>query len=329
MPKITLQEKTYLFEEGETVLDALLRHEVEISHSCKAGVCHTCLLKQQAGEVPAEDQVGLKDTLKAQNYFLACTRRPTSDLSIALPVDAHLFSPAMVVEKTALSAQVCRLLLEPTTPLYYHSGQYINVRRSDGLSRSYSLASVPRVDSFVELHIKRMQNGKMSNWIHDELEAGDMLEIQGPQGDAFYISGQPEQKMLLIATGTGLAPVWGIIRDALHSKHSGPIWLYHGDRHPDGLYGHSALTALSEEHRNFHYVPCVSGDDASSGVRKQRANVAALKEHPDLAGVRVFLCGNPPMVNSTRKKVYLQGANLQDIYADPFYLKNLRKEPRT
>jgi hypothetical protein len=90
----------------------------------------------------------------------------------------------VVAEKTALADDVCQLRIESATSLYYHAGQFINLRRADGLTRSYSLASLPMEDGFLELHVKRMPGGAMSQWIHDELAVGDELELQGPHGGA-------------------------------------------------------------------------------------------------------------------------------------------------
>lgn len=328
MSKITFDGAEIECLESETVLDALLRNEATVPYSCKKGVCHTCVLRATEGSVPNSAQSGLKDTLLAQNYFLACTCILEDDLKIELPNDADLFGRVVLRSKELLTPNVCRLILEAPNDLYYHAGQFINLRRHDGLVRSYSLASVPKMDTYLELHIKRMKNGEMSNWLFDNAEPGQDMDMQGPNGNCFYLPGDLNQSLLLIGTGTGLAPLIGIARDALNSEHQGDIYLYHGSRHIEGLYLHETLLELDRSHHNLHYVPCLSGDNAPSECVQGRANDVALTNHKNLSGWRVYLCGSPPMVNTTNKLAYLAGTPLSDIYIDPFEVQDRRNKPR-
>jgi len=143
----------------------------------------------------------------------------------------------------------------------------------------------------------------------------------------------------LIGTGTGLAPLYGILRDALHSGHRGDIRLYHGSRIPEGLYLGDALSALASEHGNFHYMPCLSGEvgacdtgaggaPANNAIRQGRADAEALKDYPDLTGWQVFICGYPAMVQAAKTAAYLAGASLDAIHADPFEMLDRRGEDR-
>ncbi len=328
MAEVAFGGVTYDCRDGETVLEALLRQGVDLPFSCRVGLCLTCLLRAETGSVPAEAQEGLKETLRLQGYFLACQCRPGRNLKVAPPEDAAIFGRVKVVALDRLAPQVCRVMLEPANPLYYRAGQFVNLRRQDGLGRSYSLASVPRLDCHLELHVKRLPGGQMSNWIFDELETGAALDVQGPNGACYYVPGRPEQSLLLIGNGTGLAPLMGIARDALSDGHTGPIQLYHGSRHAAGLYLRAELEALAARHDNFDYVPCLSGPANADGCRAGRADAVAFSDHTKLAGWRVFLCGYPPMVHGAKKLAYLAGAALDDIQADPFELRDLRREPR-
>jgi ferredoxin-NADP reductase/ferredoxin len=329
MAQIQFDGVVYDCEASETVLDALLRHGADVSYSCRKGICLSCVLKLRDGSVPAEAQNGLKDTLLDQGYFLPCQCVIDRDCEIARPDDAALYGRAVVIEKTHLAPTIVGLTIEPANPLYYHAGQFINLRRGDGLTRSYSIASVPRTDQHLILHIKQMPEGEMSHWVADDLEVGDGVEIQGPNGSCYYLPGRPDQKLLLIGNGTGLAPLVGVARDALQDDHRGEIWLYHGSRHADGLYLREMLDRLAADHPKFHYVPCLSGSDTANGVRPGRADAVGLADHPDLKECRVFACGNVPMVNGARKAAYLAGATLDDIYGDAFELREMRHQPRT
>ena len=326
--RLRFEDRSYECLPSETVLQALLRHGVEVSYSCRTGTCLTCLMRARRGAPPASAQKGLKETWQAQGYFLPCLCEPAEDLDLARPDDAAVFGRARVVAVEPLAPGVRRVLLEPAVALYYRAGQFINLRRADGLTRSYSIASVPHLDRYLELHVKRLPGGIMSNWICDGLRTGAPVDIQGPHGSSFYVPGRSEQPMLLIGNGTGLAPLLGILRDGLHDGHRGPIRLYHGSRHAEGLYRADELRALAARSPNFGYVPCLSGPDVAPGCRAGRAEAVAFADLPQLAGWRVFLCGYPPMVHAARKQAYLAGASLDDIHADPFELRDLRRTPR-
>ncbi|MBM4202410.1 MAG: oxygenase, partial [Gammaproteobacteria bacterium] len=186
------------------------------------------------------------------------------------------------------------------------------------LCRSYSIASVPARDRHLHLHVRRLARGRLSGWIHDQLRPGHTVEIAGPTGDCFYAPGRPEQGLLLIGTGSGLAPLYGIARDALQQGHTGPIRLFHGSRDRRGLYLVEELRDLAQESPQFEYTPCISGPQVPPGYAAGRPSDVALRDTPDPRSWRLFLCGHPDMVAATRRKAYLAGAAMKDIHADAF-----------
>jgi NAD(P)H-flavin reductase/ferredoxin len=315
--------------ESESVLQVLNRHNIPVPYSCQSGICQTCILRCLNGDLPGESQKGIKDTLKAQGYFLSCVCKPSQDIEVDYPKVSEIYGRAVVREKSPLSETITRVILEPATPLYYHAGQFINIRRHDGLIRSYSIASLPQEDKCIELHIKIMNGGDMSNWIADDMKVGDEIDIQGPNGSCFYLSGQPDQNLLLLSTGSGLAPLIGIIRDAINSKHEGTIYLYHGGATMNDMYLHDYLEELKNLHSNFKYIPVLDSEDNQNGFEKGYVSDIAFEHHKDLKGWRSYICGNPNMVNSARKKAYLAGADLNNIYIDPFELTELRQFNRS
>jgi NAD(P)H-flavin reductase/truncated hemoglobin YjbI len=315
----------YDCRDGESVLDASLRQNMGIPFSCRSGTCQVCLQRCIGGEVPAEAQKGLRPTLRENSYFLPCKCIPTGDLEIAPPREEDLYTPAVVYQKEMLAPDICRVLLEPTTTISYRAGQFINLRRTDGLARSYSLASIPQEDCYLEVHVKRMPGGALSNWILDTLQPGDEIDIQGPQGRCYYAVSSMTQPILLVATGTGLAPLLGIARDALQDGHSGEIYLYHGSRHPHGLYLREQLLELSTRHENFHYTGCLSGPEPMAGITRGRTHEIAFGLHEHLGGWRVHLAGRPEMVRAAENLALRAGARPGDIFADPFELTDRRR----
>ncbi len=318
MPQIRFENRTYALNGDESVLDGLTRQGVSIPSSCRSGICQTCLMRAVQGRPPADAQKGIKETLRERNFFLACACVPMEDMELSLPSDDDLpHIKARVVSKERLNHDIMRFRLRPAAEFNYRAGQFINLHHDDWV-RSYSLASVPRGEDFLELQVQRLPGGRASGWLHDECKAGDELNLQGPLGDCYYTQSDVEQSLLLIGTGSGLAPLWGIARDALAQGHRGAIHLFHGSRTAAGLYLSDELRALTQAHANFHYTPCVSGPDAPDKIIQGRANAVALAQFPQLKNWQVFLCGNAAMVKSTKTKAFLAGAALKDIHADPF-----------
>ena len=321
MPKITYSEQSYDCLTDETVLECLTRHGVALSSSCRAGVCQSCMCRATNGKPPAEAQGGLKPQLQQQGYFLACICRPSEDLTVTQADNNTMPQvPASVIDKTLLKPSIIRLRLKPEATFDFSAGQFINLHRNNALIRSYSIASLPQ-DGYIELHIEHIQNGKISSWLHDEITVGDTLYIDGPHGECFYINSHPQQNLLLVGTGTGLAPLLGIVQDALANNHSGEIHLYHGSHTVDKLYLVEELSQLAADNNNFFFNPCVSGPN-NLGFHTGRANDIALTQHAKLDGWRIYLCGHPEMVNTTKKSAFLAGASFNDIHADPFVFSN-------
>lgn len=279
------------------------------------------MMRAVEGTPPADSQKGLKPTLQHRGFFLACICKPEMEMSVVLAGDEALPKIATtLIEKTLLTPELLRLRLRPETAIEFQAGQFINVHHPDGLIRSYSIASLPS-EGVIELHVERVASGRMSGWLHDQISVGDRLEIDGPHGDCFYLSEKPQQNLLLIGTGSGLAPLWGIARAALEHGHQGEIHLFHGSRSAQRLYLVDELKQLARDHSNFFYTPCVSGEN-SPGFTAGRANEVALQRFPKLGGWGVYLCGHPEMVNNAKRDTFLAGANFQDIYADPFTISS-------
>lgn len=316
MAKVKHESQWYPLEAGESVLDGLLRQGVSVPNSCRAGACQSCLMKAVRGTVPEAARVGLKDTLVAQGYFLACTCKPTEGTELEVAGAEDLRVPARITSLTMLSSNVLRVRLLTDAPFEYRAGQYVSLVRGDGLARSYSLASLPR-EGALELHVRLIPGGEMSGWLATEARPGDAVHVQGPAGSCFYVPGRPEQPLLLAGTGTGLAPLYGIVRDALEAGHTGPIWLFHGARDPSGLYLRDALRELAEQHPQLRYRPSVLSD-GSRDVAEGALDVLIRAEVPKPVGYRAWLCGDPQLVLSLRKKLFLSGLSLKDLHADSF-----------
>jgi NAD(P)H-flavin reductase len=268
------------------------------------------------GEVPAKAQAGLKDSWRERGYFLACVCKPENDLRAA-PIDADAQVAARITSLERLSADVLRVRLRCEAAFEFRSGQYVTLLREDGLARSYSIASLPE-EGELELHVRRLPGGQMSGWLHDQARAGDVVNVLGPLGECFYVPGRDEQPLLLIGTGTGLAPLYGILRDSIRQGHRGIVHLFHGAVRKSGLYLTERLRALAREHAQVEYTPTVLEGEESAELSVGPIDQVVLTKFPKLHGWRGYICGDPDLVRTLKKKVFLAGMASRDIYADAF-----------
>lgn len=318
MHKLTLNTSTFDNKEGDTVLDTLLSNGIDIPYACKAGVCQSCLIRSPDQMPPVDAQKGLKKTQQANHFFLACQCHPTKDMTLELDPNEQPFIASEVMRVSLLNNDILELILKHPEGFNFQPGQFINLRNSKGIVRSYSIANAKNTDNTLELHIRKLANGQFSEWVHQQLKVGDAIDFQGPFGDCFYVQDNPLQPLVLIGTGTGLAPLIGIVSEALSKGHQGPIHLYHGSSETDGLYLMDTLKDLAVNQLNFHYTPCLSGSSEHPECINGRVHDIALQSFADLAGHKVYLCGHPEMVKAAQRKAYLAGASLQDIFADAF-----------
>jgi CDP-4-dehydro-6-deoxyglucose reductase len=306
MATVELDGTSVVLQAGEKVLDGLLRAGLEVPHSCRAGACQSCLVRAVAGNPPAAAQAGLKPTLRAQGYFLPCVAVPSEDLVLARADGGDLEVPARLASIERLSSDVVRVNVAAEGEFPHQPGQFLNLVRDDGLTRSYSIASLPGQGT-LELHVRVLPGGRMSEWLADPAVVGTKVRLRGPAGECFYVAGREDEPLLLAGTGTGLAPLLGIARQALAHGHRGAIDLFHGARTPAGLYLEDELRGLLARHPRFSYHPIVTPLDA-----------AVFARFPVLDGMRVFLCGDPALVKKMRQQAFLAGADLSAIHADPF-----------
>jgi len=320
MTQLKFKDDVFTVSAGDTVLDTLLEQGHIIPNNCQAGACQSCIMQVTRGKVPEISQKGLKDSQKAKGFFLACSCSPKEDIDIQLIDTEQLRFSARVSEISKLSADVIELKIKMADAFEYYAGQYVTLWKDDYLGRSYSIASIPEKGEELCFHIRQVQNGQFSGWIHNELIVGDTLSVQGPVGDCFYTAGNPEQNLLLIGTGTGLAPLYGIVHDALKQDHRGEIHLFHGALNPSGLYLTTELTSLAQQYSNFIYHPCVMSAEQSTlkNITEGDISEIALETVPKPRGWKSFLCGDENLVKALKKKIFLAGSNMSDIYADPF-----------
>jgi NAD(P)H-flavin reductase len=313
LPVIHYQETAVEVNEGQSVLEALESAKFTIPNSCRAGMCHSCMM-QADGDIPAEAQKGLSASQVAQDCFLACCCRPTSDLTVQLRGNVDLCK-GKIIAKTMLNTSVLALRIQ--VDFKWFAGQYLNIWKDDNTSRSYSIASRCDAERVIELHIQFHDKGCVSSWLHNVVKEDELLTLSKPIGDCFYTDDHYNKPIVMAGTGTGLAPLYGILQEAIAQQHKAPIYLYAASGEPSGLYYVNELKALAKQYEYIHYLPTVRRN-ADAGMIEQDLIDAVKEKHPDLAKHKVFICGAPDVVKKIQRNCFFQGAAISDILVDAF-----------
>jgi len=329
MVAVTYKNKTFQTNGETTLLDTILASGTLMRSSCKDGFCQQCMAKAVKGTPPPESQEGLKPHYVEQNCFLPCRCFPTEDLEIedatrdnVKPADLGISDfaeyQAMMLSRDWLNDEVIRFCLMRPEPLRYKAGQFINLHHPDlGIRRSYSLASTP-TENFIELQIKRISEGVMSNWICDDAQLGTDITISGPFGDFYYQPGNPGQPLILVGISTGLAPLYGIIRDALESDHQGQITLFHANLTKEGIYYQEEIDAIIDEAPNVRYIPCILKGEPPQGVIQGSIDKLVQEIMGDCTNHAAYLCGDGAVIQTIKTSLIEAGINENDIYSDAF-----------
>ena len=275
-----------IIEPPESVLEGLERAGFSIPFSCRAGLCQRCLM-QADSQPPPSAQQGLSESQKAQHFFLSCSCIPRKDMTVNLVGETARLQ-GRVVDKKMLNKHVLALWI--AADCRWFPGQYLTLWRDKELGRSYSIASLCDEGRVMELHIKRHHQGLVSRWLHDQVAPGQSLELSKPMGHCFYTDEHGDKPLLMVATGTGLAPLYGILQEALRRRHSAPIYLYAAAGEPGHLYYVDRLQQLAKEYQHFHYLPLVRRRTIDEdGVFMEEDVVAVVQQrHQELKGWKIF-----------------------------------------
>lgn len=308
----------------ESLLEGALRANVALRHDCRLGGCGACRVKLVEGAVRYDESpLALTPEDERDGYALACQARPAGDLVISTArADEACAEPrphtARVHEIHPLSKDVLHVKLDvaPSEGLTYRPGQYLKIFTDAGTTRSFSMASVPN-DTTLELHVRQIPGGAFTEGTLSRLRPGDTLDLELPHGTFFYRE-QDERPLLMIATGTGLAPIKSMLESLMDHADCPPVALYWGMRQPDDLYLHDDILQWGERLYDFHYTPVLSrAGDAWTG-RRGYVHHAVLDDLQDLSEYAIYLCGSPNMIRDARKAFIERGANPAYLYADSF-----------
>lgn len=313
----------------ESVLDAAQRQGLVLPYGCRNGACGTCKGRLLSGAVsyPGETPGGLEADEAEAGYALLCQARATQDLVLEvgeIQEAGELRPERLAVRVRALERlnhDVMRLQLQLPRDrrLQFLAGQYIEVITREGKHRAYSLANPPHDDGALDLHVRFVAGGDFTERVFGGMRAGEVLQIQGPLG-RFTLREASANPVVLVAGGTGFAPIKGLLEHAFHVGIDRPLHLYWGVRARRDLYLAKLPEAWASAQPNFRYTPVLSEpgpEDAWDG-RTGFVHDAVATDYPDTSGLDLYAAGPPVMVRAVRDAVVAHGLPEARFYSDPF-----------
>jgi CDP-4-dehydro-6-deoxyglucose reductase, E3 len=326
--------KQFQVDPDETVLEAGLRQGVVLPYGCKNGACGSCKAKLVAGEVEhgPHQASALPAHEAAAGHALMCCARPKSDLSVEARVVAAAGDipirkmPCRIasIARAAPDVAILHLQLPANERLQYLAGQFVELIMRDGTRRSYSMAGAPHIAEQVELHVRHMPGGRFTDALfgitQPPIKERDILRFEGPLG-TFFLREDSVKPIVLVASGTGFAPIKAIVEHAAQKAITRPMTLYWGGRRPQDLYMSTLCEQWAKEMPHFRYVPVVSDalpEDAWSG-RTGFVHRAVMEDFPDLSAFQVYACGAPVVIDSARRDfTELCRLPADEFFADAF-----------
>lgn len=331
---VTLQPSGRQFQvaRDEPVLAAAIREGVGLPYGCRDGACGSCKSRLLEGRVihGAHQLKALTVEEEEAGWMLSCCAAPQCDLVIeARSVPGAGEFPVQKVpvrvrslDKPTADVAILHLQLPATTRFQYHPGQYVEFILRDGARRSYSMANAPAAegaaaDAGLELHIRHMPGGKFTDHVFGAMKEKDILRMEGPFG-SFYLR-EGSKPIVLLASGTGFAPIQAIVQQMRAKGIDRPAVLYWGGRRAADLYRDAWAREAAATMPNLRYVPVLSEAEPGWTGRTGFVHEAVMADLPDLSGHEVYACGAPVMVNAAQRDFILQ-CRLPDeaFFADSF-----------
>lgn len=326
-------ERSFSAMPGETILAAGIRQNIGLPYGCKDGACGSCKCKKLTGTVVhgTHTATALSEAEEAAGFILTCCGVPHSNVVLesrqVTSADAFAVKrmPARVTSMGKKSPDVMQLTLQlPANDNFrYHAGQYVEIILRDGSRRSYSMANAPDAAShgatFLELHIRHMPGGKFTDHVFTDMKEKEILRLEGPFG-SFFLREDSTKPMVLLASGTGFAPLKALIEHMQAKGITRPATLYWGGRRPADLYMDPWVQSKLAEMPHLRYVPVVSDALAEDGWTGRTGFVhqAVLQDQPDLSGHQVYACGAPIVVESAKRDYTQAGLPEDEFFADSF-----------
>ncbi len=328
MAKVTVQPigQTFDVQPSQTVLEAALEAGINMPYGCRNGVCGHCKGKVLAGTVAHGDYLdsAMTDAELAAGSALFCCASPLEDLIIEARVAGAgvikpRILPARVSKKERLADDVMMLHLQlPSSErLQFLPGQYMEFLLKDGKRRAFSIANAPHAEFGIELHLRLVEGGEFTEYVFNELQEKAILRLEAPFG-GFNLREESDKPIIFAATGTGFAPIKGIIEHMLYHDMQRPMTLYWGGRQPADLYMDDLCQRWAKHVPTFTYVPVLSKPESDWQGRTGYVQQAVTEDVADLSGHEAYVCGLPDMVNDAQQHFAEHGLADDAFFSDAF-----------
>jgi CDP-4-dehydro-6-deoxyglucose reductase len=326
--KVLPSQHTFDLGIDETILQGAIRHGVGLPYGCQDGACGACKCRCVSGEVEmrAHQLKALPQHEREAGFILTCCATALGDLVLECPeLPPEGFFPVKkmpcriaALERVAPDVIRLRVQLPANESFKYHPGQYLQFLLRDGTKRAYSMAGAATQEQQLEFHIRHMPGGKFTDPLFGTMKEKDMLRLEGPFG-SFGLVEASTRPMVLLASGTGLAPLKAIIEALAAQGNARPATLYWGCRKQSDLYLHDWLQQQAAALPWLRYVPVLSEPEAGWSGRTGLVHQAVMADLPDLSGHEVYACGVPIMVESAQRDFTSRCALPPDAFhADAF-----------
>jgi len=326
--KVSETDISTMAADGVSVLDACLEGGVALEYNCRSGECGECIATLVSGtvkELPGADPAIFNDGHRAEGKILACMCYPQSDLVLstrlaAKPQAAIGHHHVQVTQVIPHGPSIYEVRMQSDLPIEYQAGQYFEwVVPGVASNRSYSVANRPGGCELV-FHVKAYPQGEVSQYLKNgNLRPGDFFELVGPYG-SFGLGSQSEAPAVMVAGGTGLAPLCALLEEEFASSRKRQIRLFFGARSSCELYWLDRLEQWALEHPRFRYFPVIADPDSSPGWTGEHGLVTDLIERKltDAMGYEAYLCGPPAMIDAAADVLFSKGLDESDLHADRF-----------
>jgi CDP-4-dehydro-6-deoxyglucose reductase, E3 len=324
-------DRSFGVDRDETILAAAIRQGIGLPYGCRDGACGSCKSRLLQGRVihGAHQLKALPVTEEDAGFILTCCATPQTDCLVEarsvpgageFPV-LKMPCRVMTIDRPAADVAVLRLQLPANQNFQYRAGQYLEFILQGGARRSYSMATAPHAlgsPPAIELHIRHMPGGLFTDHVFGAMKERDILRIEGPFG-SFFLREESTKPIVLLASGTGFAPIRAIIEQLRHKRNTRPMLLYWGCRRRTDLYQHEWCLEAAATMPELRYVPVLSEPDAGWTGRTGFVHRTLMDDHPDLSGHQVYACGAPVMVAAAERDLMARcGLPADEFFADAF-----------
>ena len=320
--------KQYEASADESLLEAALFNDIHLPYGCQSGGCGACRARLVKGEIdyPYEPPA-LSPAEKAAGYILLCQAQPRSAITVEieeLPQD-HAIPVRNMPVRVEASELLCHDVMQLTLRLpkgeafEFLAGQYVDILLRDGRRRSFSIASPPELKGMIELQLRHVPGGDFTDYVFNELPERAIMRLEGPLGN-FYLREDSTRPILMLAGGTGIAPLWSMLQHMQVREMRRPAKLFWGVRAHRDLYLHEQLESFAQDNAWLDYHPVLSEPQDEDNWQGTTGFVhqAVLEKVSDLASHEVYMSGPPVMIQAAQGSFTEQGLPLAQLHYDSF-----------